>query len=112
MAVARPDLLSVAGGCGCGETAAAVTIAASPAPSKHAQRKVYGSEAFGLRGVVSDARGRDHESMSSTTTISSYEQACLRHRREAPDGCNIAAHAFASSDITGRVWAPDGSQGM
>ena len=50
--------------------------------------------------------------MSSTTTISSYEQACLRHRREAPDGCNIAAHAFASSYITGRVWALNGSQGM
>src|ERR1039458_514528 len=36
-----------------------------PSPEQHAQRKVYGSEAFGLRGVVSDARGRDHESMSS-----------------------------------------------
>ena len=50
--------------------------------------------------------------MSSTTTISSYEQACSRHRWEVPDGYNIAAHAFAYSYITGRVWALNGSQEM
>jgi hypothetical protein len=42
--------------------------------------------------------------------ISFFEQACLRHRWEAPDGCNIAAHASASSYVTGRVWALNGSQ--
>jgi hypothetical protein len=65
------------------------------------------------RGLVLDARGRDHESMSSTTTtISSYEQACLRDRWEAFDGCNIAAQAFAYFYITGRVWALNGSREM
>jgi hypothetical protein len=49
--------------------------------------------------------------MRSTTTISSYEQACSRHRREVPDGCNIAAHAFASAYI-GRVWALNAGQEM
>jgi len=43
--------------------------------------------------------------------ISFFEQA-LRYRREAPDGCNIAAHAFASCCITGRVSALNGSQKM
>jgi hypothetical protein len=87
---------------------AAVTIAVSPAP-RHAQRTVHRSEAFGLGGVVSDARGRDHESMSSTTMICSYELACLRHRRGVPD-CNIVANAFACFCITGRVWALNGGQ--
>jgi hypothetical protein len=50
--------------------------------------------------------------MSSTRTISSYEQACSRQGWEAPDGNNIAAYAFASSYITGRVWALNRSQEM
>jgi hypothetical protein len=50
--------------------------------------------------------------MSSTTTISSYEEPCSRHRWEVPDGYNIAARVFASSYITGRVWALNGSQEM
>jgi hypothetical protein len=44
--------------------------------------------------------------------ICSYELACLRHRQGATDGCNIVAHAFASSCITGRAWALNGSQKM
>jgi hypothetical protein len=50
--------------------------------------------------------------MGSTTTICSYEQACSRHRWDVPDGYNIAAHAFAYSCITGRVWALNDSQEM
>ena len=42
--------------------------------------------------------------MSSTATISSYEQASWRDAWGVPDGDNIAAYAFASSLITGRVW--------
>jgi len=38
--------------------------------------------------------------MSSTVTISSYEQACPRHGWEVPDGYNFAAHAFGCSCIT------------
>jgi precorrin-6B methylase 1 len=48
----------------------------------------------------------------SSTTISSYQQACSRHRWEVPDGYNIAAHAFPYSYITGRVWALKDSQEM
>jgi hypothetical protein len=50
----------------------------------------------------------------SSTTISSYQQACSRsrHRWEVPDGYNIAAHAFPYSFITGRVWALKDSQEM
>ncbi len=64
-------------------------------------------------GLVSDTRGRDHGSMSATTTISS-EQACTRRRFrrwEVADGYNIA-HAFAYWDITSRVWALNDSQKM
>ena len=43
--------------------------------------------------------------MSSTATISSYEQASSRHRWGVPDDDRVAAYAFASSLITGRVWA-------
>jgi hypothetical protein len=50
--------------------------------------------------------------MSSTTTISSCEQACSRHRWEVPDGYDIAARAFASCYTTGRVWSLNGSRGM
>jgi hypothetical protein len=50
--------------------------------------------------------------MSSTVTISSYEQACPRHGWEVPDGYKFAAYAFASSSITGRVWALNRSQEM
>jgi hypothetical protein len=50
--------------------------------------------------------------MGSTTTICSYEPACSRHRWEGPDCYNIAAHAFAYSCITGRVWALNDSQEM
>jgi hypothetical protein len=50
--------------------------------------------------------------MSSTVTISSYEQACSRHGWEVPDGYKFAAYAFASSSITGRVWALNRSQEM
>jgi hypothetical protein len=50
--------------------------------------------------------------MSSTTTISSCEQAFARRRWMVPGGYNIAAYAFASSLITGRVWALSGSQEM
>jgi hypothetical protein len=50
--------------------------------------------------------------MSSATTISSYEPACVRDGPEAPDGCNIAAPAFASSYITGRAWALNGGREM
>jgi hypothetical protein len=50
--------------------------------------------------------------MRSTTTISCYKEPCLRHRWEVPDGYNIAARAFASSYITGRVWALNDSQEM
>jgi hypothetical protein len=53
----------------------------------------------------------DHGSVSSTT-ISSYEQACWRYRWEVLDGYNIAGHAFAYSDISGRVWALNGSREM
>jgi hypothetical protein len=42
--------------------------------------------------------------------MSFFELACLRYRWEALDGCNIAAHAFASCCIIGRVWALNGSQ--
>ena len=48
----------------------------------------------------------------SSATISSYQQVCSRHRWEVPDGYNIAAHAFAYSYITGRVWALNDSQEM
>jgi hypothetical protein len=50
--------------------------------------------------------------MSSTTTISSYEEPCSRHCWEVPDGYYIAARAFASCYLTGRVWALDNSQEM
>jgi hypothetical protein len=50
--------------------------------------------------------------MSSTATISSYEQACSRHGWEVPDGYKFAAYAFASSSITGRVWALNRRQEM
>jgi hypothetical protein len=43
--------------------------------------------------------------VSSTATISSCERASSRHGCGVPDGYNIAACAFASSLITGRVWA-------
>jgi hypothetical protein len=49
--------------------------------------------------------------MSSTTTISSCEQACSRHRWEVSVGYNIPAHPFASS-VTGRVWELSDSQEM
>jgi hypothetical protein len=48
----------------------------------------------------------------SSATISSYQQACWRHRWEVLDGYNIAAHAFAYSYITGRVWALEDCQEM
>ena len=50
--------------------------------------------------------------MSSAATISSYERASSRHGWGVPDGYNIAAYAFASSLITGRVWALNRSQEM
>jgi hypothetical protein len=50
--------------------------------------------------------------MSSTATISPYEEASSRHGWGVPDGYNIAACAFASSLITALVWAVDGSQVM
>jgi len=43
--------------------------------------------------------------MSSTATISRDEQASSSHGWGVPDGYNVAACAFASSLITGRVWA-------
>jgi hypothetical protein len=46
--------------------------------------------------------------MGSTRTICSYEQACSQW--EVLDGYNIAAHAFAYSCITGRVWVLNDSQ--
>jgi len=48
----------------------------------------------------------------SSRTISSYQQACWRHRLEVLEGCNLAAHAFAYSFITGRVSALEDSQEM
>jgi hypothetical protein len=48
----------------------------------------------------------------SSATISSYQQACSRHRWEVPDGYDIAAQAFRYSCITGRVWALKDSQEM
>jgi hypothetical protein len=50
--------------------------------------------------------------MSSTTTISSCEQAFARRRWMVPGGYNIAAHAFAACFIIGGVWALSGSQQM
>ena len=79
---------------------------------QHAQREVYRRWEFGLLGLVSDARGRDHGSMRATMTISSPERACSCHRWEVPDGHNIAAHAFASCYVTGRGWVRNGSQEM
>ena len=79
---------------------------------QHAQREVYRRWEFGLLGLVSDARGRDHGSMRATMTISSPERACSCHRWEVPDGHNIAAHALASCYITGRGWVLNGSQEM
>ena len=64
-----------------------------------------------LDRFVSDARGRDHGLVSSTT-ISSCQQAWWRHRWEVLDGYNIAGHAFAYSYISGRVWALKDSQEM
>ena len=43
--------------------------------------------------------------MSSTARIFSYEQASSHHGWGVPDGYNIAACAFASFLISGRVWA-------
>ena len=48
----------------------------------------------------------------SSRTISSYQQACWRHCLEVLDGYHIAAHAFAYSYITGRVWALEDSREM
>jgi hypothetical protein len=64
-----------------------------------------GKKAFGLLGLVADARGRDHGSVSSTATIFSHEQASSRHGWGVSDGYNIAACTFASFLISGRVWA-------
>lgn len=75
-------------------------------------RRVAGISTRTALGLVSGARGRDHGSMGSTTTICSYEQACSRHRWDVPDGYNIAAHAFPDSSITGWVWALNDSQEM
>ena len=50
--------------------------------------------------------------MNSAATISRYEQASSRHGCGVPDGYNIAAREFASSLITGRVWALNGSREM
>lgn len=59
---------------------------------------------------MSDARKRDHGSVSSATTVSAYEQACARQLWKVPDRGSIAAHTFASSYIAGRVWALNGKQ--
>ena len=67
---------------------------------------------FGFRGLVSDARGRDHGSMRAIMTISSSERACSCHRWLVPDSHDIAAHALASCFITGRGWVLNGSQEM
>jgi hypothetical protein len=89
---------------------AAVMLAASPVASNHAQREVRESLVLGFGLCRSPAVG-DHGSVSSTT-ISSYQQACSRHRWEVLDGYNIAAHAFPYSEVTGRVWALKDSQEM
>jgi hypothetical protein len=64
----------------------------------------------GLLGVVSDARNRDHESMTCATTVSASEQACACHRWKAPDCFDIAADECACFYFTGRVWAVSGGQ--
>jgi len=81
-------------------------------PEQHAQLEVCRHWDFGLLGLVSDARGRDHGSMKATATISSAEGACSCYRWEVPDGYNVAAHAFASCYITGRGWVLNGSREM
>jgi len=90
---------------------AAATIVAISVPSNTPSARFI-DVGFGLLGLVSDARGRDHGSMSSTMAISSPERACSCHRWEVPDGHNVAAHAFASCYITGRGWVLNGSQEM
>jgi hypothetical protein len=45
-------------------------------------------------------------------TIFSSERAGSCHGSEVPDGCDIAAHAFASCYVTGRGWVLNGSQEM
>jgi hypothetical protein len=44
------------------------------------------------------------------STVSSFEPAWSRHRWQVRDGCNIAAHAFRISHVTGWVWALNGSR--
>jgi hypothetical protein len=48
--------------------------------------------------------------MSSTATTSSYEPPCSRHGWEVPDGYAIAARAFASPCLSGRLWALNGRE--
>jgi hypothetical protein len=63
-------------------------------------KRIEAYQALGLLGVVSDARKRDHGSVSSATTVSAYEQACARQLWKVPDRGSIAAHTFASSRAT------------
>jgi hypothetical protein len=55
--------------------------------------------------VVSDACERDDRPMSSTPTISSYEQARAGRRSEVADRSNIAADVCSFSRVTGQAWA-------
>jgi hypothetical protein len=89
---------------------AAVTIAASPVPTNMPSVRLVEASCFGLLCLVSDARGRDHGSMSSTTTVSRYEQACSRYCWELSGGYKVEAYVCASSYSTGRVWVVNGDQ--
>ena len=77
-----------------------------PAPARlHAQRELHGSLVFGLLGLGSGPRGRDHGLVSSAVMITPNERASSWQRCGVPDVDNIVASAFAFSCIYGRVWA-------
>ena len=71
-----------------------------PGPEQHAERQIHETRARAYSvtrrtnvaslTALREAPGEDHAGMSSATSISSYEEACARHRWDVHERYNIA----------------------